>query len=140
MAWHRPLVRTCFLASTGLGLIAYGHGANAQILLDQYLPNPNAGYGADYMRRGSGYGGAANNVNQDALAPSITVTTRPHPEYDPVGVRLGNWRFDADAGENIGIDTNPLGLSHAKSSGFNNTQAEANVDGTFDRGGVTGNI
>jgi hypothetical protein len=113
--------------------------AKAQIL-NQYLPSPNLGYGADYLRRGSGYGGAANNPNQDALAPDVTVTTRAHPEYDPVGVRYGNWQFGATAGENIGFDSNPLGQSHAKSSGFNNTQANVSAEGVYDRFGVNANL
>lgn len=42
-------------------------------------------------------------------ARGITVATRPRPEFDPLGVRLGAFQLDASAESGIGYDDNLLG-------------------------------
>ena len=39
----------------------------------------------------------------------VTVTNRPRPEYDPLGVRLGSFRLDAGVETGIGYDDNLFG-------------------------------
>ncbi|WP_207540588.1 outer membrane beta-barrel protein [Sabulicella rubraurantiaca] len=42
-----------------------------------------------------------------STAQGVTVQTRPRPEYDPVGVRLGAFRLDGSLEAGPGLDDNP---------------------------------
>src|SRR5664279_854076 len=115
MEWRKGVLKASLLATTCLGLVTFN--ANAQGLLDQNLPNPNAGFGADFLRRGSGYGTQSDTINAAETAAGVTVLTRPHPEYDAQGVQYGKIRIDLSGYEGVGYDSNPLGLKSAKGSG-----------------------
>jgi hypothetical protein len=51
----------------------------------------------------------SQTFREEATARGVTVTTRPRPEYDPVGVRLGAFRLDAAAELGLGYDDNVFG-------------------------------
>ncbi len=123
------------LAGLGLatGLAAPGHG---QVLLQQNFPTVNLGFQSDYLRRGSGYGQLPETTNQAATATGVTVLTRPHPEYDPQGARYRDITARADATEGIGYDSNPLGFSSSRGSGFVASQAEISVANDRERSGI----
>ena len=69
----RP-VHLAFISLGALGAIGMSNRAEAQVLLNRNIPDPNLGFGADYLRRGSGYGSPAAGE-----AVGTTVLTRPHP-------------------------------------------------------------
>jgi hypothetical protein len=63
--------------------------------------------------------GAAQTFREEATARGVTVTTRPRPEYDPAGVRLGAFRLDAAAELGLGYDDNVFGRdNNRKGDGF----------------------
>ncbi|MDB5315498.1 MAG: outer rane beta-barrel protein [Rhodospirillales bacterium] len=51
----------------------------------------------------------AQPADAAAVQRGVTVTTRPRPEFDPAGVRLGSFRLDAAAETGIGYDDNLFG-------------------------------
>lgn len=138
MAQGRSRMRLCFLSSTMIVISHFG-SAQAQVLLDQ-IPDPNLGFGADYLRRGSGYGSVPDTFSEQQTIVGTTVLNRAHPEYDALGIQYGKLRFDANGSESLGYDSNPLGLTNAKSSPFNETQAEVSGSGVWDNYGATARL
>ncbi len=137
MGRRQGLGRASLLASVALGLTAgYATTGSAQVLLEQGFPTVNLGYQSDYLRRGSGYGQLPETPNQAATAPGVTVLSRPHPEYDPLGLRFGDVSVRAGATEGIGYNFNPLALSTSRGSGFVASQAALNVSNDRERSGV----
>lgn len=68
----------------------------------------------------------AQSIDPRETARGVTVTTRPRPDFDPLGVRLGSFRLDAAMEGGLGFDSNVFGVkSGVKSSGF------ASEAGTF---------
>src|SRR5687767_13916781 len=51
----------------------------------------------------------SQTFREEATARGVTVTTRPRPEYDPLGVRLGAFRLDAAAELGLGYEDNVFG-------------------------------
>ncbi len=82
-------------------------GAGAQVI-DEYL-NPNI----------PGYGTAAG----------VTVATRQHPDYDSLGVRLGDYTLTSSLDESFGYDDNVTGTPSAHGSPLIETTAHAGVTG-----------
>jgi hypothetical protein len=109
---------------------------NGQVLLEQNFPTVNLGFQSDYLRRGSGYGQLPETANEAATATGVTVLNRPHPEYDPLGLRFGDINVRADATAGVGYDSNPLALPSSRGSGFVATQAELNVANDRERSGI----
>ncbi len=140
MARRRPFAKAGLFASTCLALSSISGIARAQVLLDQNIPDPNLGYGADYLRRGSGYGSAPETVAGQDTVIGTTVLTRPHPEYDPQGYQFGKFQINLDGSEGAGYDSNPFGLTNAKGSGYNETQGTATAAGTWNNFGVTSRL
>lgn len=72
----------------------------------------------------------ASGALGQTMAPSatergVTVLTRPRPEYDPLGVRLGGFRLDAGVEAGVGWDSNVFGRkSNIVSDGFANQSAD----------------
>ena len=126
----RP-VHLAFISLGALGAVGMANRAEAQVLLNRNIPDPNLGFGADYLRRGSGYGSPAAGE-----AVGTTVLTRPHPEYDPQGVQLGSVHVDAFGWESLGYDSNPVGLSDAKGTAVVRTQATVRAASQQDRWGL----
>ena len=79
----------CACAVLVLGCI--GHGAGAQ-QIDRYFSLGAAGYGS---------------------TPGVTVLTRPRPEYEPAGIRLGDFLINAGASQALGYDSNVVGEPQA---------------------------
>jgi hypothetical protein len=48
----------------------------------------------------------ANTFSAPDTAPNIQVATRPRPEYDPLGMRLGSFLISADLTESLGYVSN----------------------------------
>jgi hypothetical protein len=72
-----------------------------------------------------------------------TVMDRPRPEVDPVGVRLGGFRLDAEVFTGLGYSTNLLGTSSGQiSGGFLDYGARASIvsDWTENQIGVRGGV
>lgn len=110
------------LALTVLALTALGSGrAHAQLLLDQYLSADIPGVG---------------------IEPGVTVLSRRRPEYDPLGVRVGEVTILAQLLETFGFDDNVLGRATKKGSAV--IESNAQVQGLYDhsdtRGFVTLNV
>lgn len=60
--------------------------------------------------------------------PGVTVASRAHPEYDPIGVRLGLLTLRPDLTAGIGYDDNVTGTSHARGSVLFNSAARVQAD------------
>lgn len=54
-------------------------------------------------------GALAQTMSPSATERGVTVLTRPRPEYDPLGVRLGGFRLDAAVEAGAGWDSNLFG-------------------------------
>jgi hypothetical protein len=84
---------------------------------------------------------AAQDFAPDATARGVTVLTRPRPEFDPVGVRVGGFRLDAAGELGAGYDSNLFGRSSDRvGDGFLETAAEAALRSDWTRHalGLTG--
>jgi hypothetical protein len=101
-------------------LIVISSAAHAQIFeqtqqIDQYL-NPLV-YGTD-------------------IQPGVTVTTRLHPDYDPLGVRVGQFVILTRLTESFGYDDNVTGLQNGRGSPLINTAATVNALNTMSDGSI----
>src|SRR5215212_7426221 len=62
---------------------------------------------------------SGQNIGSVDAQRGVTVTTRPRPEFDPLGVRLGAFRLDAAVEGGLGYDSNIFGRNtNVKSDGF----------------------
>lgn len=61
-------------------------------------------------------------------ASGVTVTSRTHHEYDPLGVRVGLLVLRPDLSEAIGYDDNVTGTSSPRGSIFSNTSVRLSAD------------
>ena len=90
--------------------------ARAQIantsLLDQYFQPGVPGYGQDL---------------------GVTVLSRSRPEYDPLGVRVGDFIIRPEVDESVGYDSNVLGTSPSKGSFDVDSQASMRVNSDWGR-------
>ena len=137
MGRKQGLGRASLLVAVGPVLAAsFATPGNSQVLLEQNFPTVNLGFQSDYLRRGSGYGQLPETANEAATATGVTVLSRPHPEYDPLGLRFGDINVRADATEGVGYDSNPLALPSSRGSGFVASQAELNVANDRERSGI----
>ncbi len=61
----------------------------------------------------------AQTIAPQDTARGVTVTSRPRPDFDPLGVRLGNFRLDGAVEAGGGFDSNVYGRhSNVKSNGY----------------------
>jgi hypothetical protein len=97
--------------------------AHAQIanlsLLDQYFQPGVPGYGQ---------------------APGVTVLSRSRPDYDPLGVRVGDFVIRPEVNEGIGFNSNVLGTSPAKGSFDIDSQGSVRVNSDWGRNSLGGEI
>lgn len=63
------------------------------------------------------------SIGPEATARQVTVQTRPRPDYDPLGVRLGGFRYDAALEAGMGYDDNLQATAEDKQSDGFFTQA-----------------
>ncbi|MCO6419755.1 outer membrane beta-barrel protein [Siccirubricoccus sp. KC 17139] len=71
--------------------------------------------------------GQGQNTARDA-ARGVTVTSRPRPDFDPLGVRLGGFRLDGMVDVGPGFDSNLFGRrNNVVSDGFVDTAAGARL-------------
>ncbi len=91
-----------------------GHPARAQ-LLDQFI---------------------AADIPGIAVEPGVTVASRQHPEYDSLGIRLGEITIRPELNETVGYDDNVLGKTPSSGSMVVETDARlaANYDGSVTKG------
>jgi hypothetical protein len=62
---------------------------------------------------------AAQGINPRDVQRGVTVNTRPRPDYDPLGVRLGGFRLDGLVEIGPGFDSNLFGRkNNVESDGF----------------------
>jgi hypothetical protein len=79
----------------------------------------------------------SQTFREEATARGVTVTTRPRPEYDPVGVRLGAFRLDAAAELGLGYDDNVFGRKNDRTGdGFFSSGGTASLMSGWTRHGV----
>jgi len=102
MTWTRPFRR--WIAPAVVGnlvtlLLLCGH-AGAQ-LLSSYFPEGVPGY---------------------AAAPGVTVLSRAHPEFDPLGIRSGPFMLWPKLETSVGYDSNVLASGHPRGSWTLRTQ------------------
>ena len=133
MVYNKIVRRVAWLASTALLSV---HSAQAQTLLDQYIPSNTQSSNPQY------YQGGGNTVqpftpNARDTATGVTVLTRPHPDYDALGVRLRSFLFNASLTEGFGYDSNPLGLSKNKGSSFLQTRGLFSAASNWGRNGIS---
>lgn len=100
------------LGAAALVMFAAARPAHAQMigeLLDQYIGAQIPGVGA---------------------APGVTVASRLHPEYDPLGIRVGEVTIRPELFETTGYDDNVLGRQSPAGSMVieTNAQVQANYD------------
>jgi hypothetical protein len=60
----------------------------------------------DLPSAGQGPSQTPQSISPTATARNVTVLTRQRPDYDPVGVRLGGFRYDAALEAGMGYDDN----------------------------------
>ncbi|MBX6373362.1 MAG: outer membrane beta-barrel protein [Acetobacteraceae bacterium] len=73
----------------------------------------------------------------ESTARGVTVTTRPRPEYDPLGVRIGAFRLDASAELGLGYDDNVFGTRNNRTGdGFFDWNLRAGLESDWTRHGV----
>lgn len=73
----------------------------------------------------------------------VTVLSRPRPDFDPLGVRLGGFRLDASAQAGLGWDSNLFGTrNNRESDGFFTEQLNAALNSTWSTHavGISGNL
>jgi hypothetical protein len=71
-----------------------------------------------------------------AVEPGVTVTSRQHPEYDSLGIRLGEVTIRPELNEATGYDDNVLGTKSPRGSMVLETNAklQATYDGSLTKG------
>jgi len=80
---------------------------------------------------GAGQAAAQDIVPRD-VERGVTVQTRPRPDFDPLGLRLGGFRLDAALEGGLGFDSNVFGrTSNIVSDGFGSQVARAALNSTW---------
>ncbi len=101
---------SCFRLVFALPVLAVGMaltpGAARAQVIDQYLDSGIPGYG---------------------ISPGVTVATREHPEYDPDGVRVGQFVLLPTLEESLGYDDNVTGTSTPHGSPVIETNAKVSA-------------
>lgn len=88
-------------------------------------------------------GAAGQGIVPSDVERGITVTTRPRPDFDPIGVRLGGFRLNASAEGGLGWDSNVFGRgSNRVSDGFvaEGANVSLNSDWTTHALGLSGSM
>ncbi|HWX46539.1 MAG TPA: outer membrane beta-barrel protein [Roseomonas sp.] len=76
-------------------------------------------------------------IGPEATARGVTVMTRPRPDYDPAGVRLGAFRFDAAVEAGMGFDDNLQPQQEdKKADGFFTERLTATANSQWTRHGI----
>lgn len=86
-------------------------------MLDQYFSQGVPGYGTQL---------------------GTTVLTRTHPEYEPLGVRLGDFLFHPEVDESVGYNSNIIGQSPAQGGFAEQTGASLNFNSDWKRNSLGG--
>ncbi len=107
--------RSTAVAAFVAGLTGAVPAAHAQRLLDQYITNDIPGIGVE---------------------PGVTVASRQRPEYDSLGIRVGEVTIRPELRETLGYEDNVLGGSKAKGSVLVGTNARVRAD--YDHSDTTG--
>ena len=68
--------------------------------------------------------------------PNVTVSTRPRPDYDPLGLREGSFVIQPLVSEGVGFDSNPRGAPGQAGSAFVSTQASVSAASDWNRDGI----
>ncbi len=97
------------LAAVATGAVLVSRPAAAQPVLDQYLSVDIPGIGIDQ---------------------GVTVASRERPEYDPQGIRLGEFTIRPELDETIGFDDNVLAQTSGRSSVL--VESNARVRGEYE--------
>jgi hypothetical protein len=85
------------------------------------------------------YGQELNNYLPASLVgtpASVTVLSRPHPDYDASGVRVGAFTIAPQLTEAFGFDSNPRGTSGQAGSAFISSQANVSVSSNWSRNAI----
>lgn len=88
-------------------------------------------------------GAGAQSIVRGDIERGVTVTSRPRPDFDPLGVRLGAFRLDANAEAGLGYDSNVFGRPrNVASDGFATQRASASLRSlwTTHAVGLSGNL
>ena len=97
------------------GAFASPAGAQQALIVDQYL---------------------SADIPGVAVEPGVTVLSRSRPEYDPIGIRVGEVTVRPQLLETFGFDDNPAGLSEHRGSAIIETNAQ--VQALYDHSDTTG--
>ena len=62
----------------------------------------------------------------------VTVLSRLHPAYDPLGVDIAGYMAKPELDESVGYDSNPLGVAHGKGSAVITTNAQISFNDNMD--------
>jgi len=74
-------------------------------------------------------GAAAQSIVPRDVERGITVNTRPRPDFDPLGVRLGGFRLNASAEPGLGWDSNVFGRrNNVESDGYVTERADVSLN------------
>lgn len=85
----------------------------------------------------SGSPAQAQTFPPEATARGVTVETRPRPEFDPLGVRIGAFRLDAAAAGGLGYDDNVFATRRDRTGdGFANWRLDAGLTSDWTRHAV----
>lgn len=113
---RRAAARTLGLVALG---VTFGAGAAHGQAIDQYL-NPDI----------PGYGTGAG----------ITVASRTHPEYDPIGIRYGAYTINPSLTESLGYESNVTGTSNAHGSPTLETNAAIGAVADYTDTNIAGSV
>ena len=97
------------------GVFASPAGAQQALIVDQYL---------------------STDIPGIAVEPGVTVLSRSRPQYDAVGIRLGEVTIRPQLLETVGFDDNPAGRSEHRGSAIIETNAQ--VQALYDHSDTTG--
>lgn len=77
-------------------------------------------------------------IGPEATARGVTVMTRPRPDYDPAGVRLGAFRLDGAVEAGMGFDDNlqPQQSQKKQADGFFTERLNASANSQWTRHGI----
>jgi hypothetical protein len=105
-------------------LLPLGDPAQAQAppdryLLDQYFPQGVPGYGVE---------------------PGTTVLSRARPQFDPLGIRVGDFIIRPEVDESIGYNSNLIGQVPAQGTGFLETDASLRATSDWGRNALGGQV
>ncbi len=85
------------MALPAMALLAPVVGFSQEVLQSIQTEAPLAGRGPSQTPQ---------SINSTATARNVTVQTRQRPDYDPAGIRLGGFRYDAALEAGMGYDDN----------------------------------